>query len=83
MLDEVAFLLNDQVHNLGVHLDPVLLLDKQVAAVATAQSTFYQLWPFLEKKSLATDTHTLVTSSLDDCNLLCMGLSLEMTWKLK
>lgn len=33
-LDEVAFTLKKQVHNLGLLLDPGLLLNKQIIAVS-------------------------------------------------
>ncbi|KAF7252606.1 putative RNA-directed DNA polymerase from transposon BS [Varanus komodoensis] len=51
---------------------------------AVARSTFlqlrliHQLRPFLENDCLATVTHTLVTSRLDFCNVLYMGLPLKM-----
>lgn len=41
ILDEVALLLKDRVHRMGVLLDPVLVLDIQVVAVSS--SAFHQL----------------------------------------
>lgn len=42
----------------------------------------YQLWPFLKKPDLAIVTHAVVTSRLDYCNALCVGMLLETIWKL-
>ncbi|KAF7251190.1 Enteropeptidase [Varanus komodoensis] len=67
---------------LGVLLDPELSLEAQVTAVA--RNTFLQLWlihqlrPFLENDCLGTVTHVLVTSRLDFCNTLYVGLPLKM-----
>lgn len=64
---------------------PGIAADKQVMPVA--RSACYQLqlelqlWPFLEKKDLITITHVLVTSRLNSCNLLCVGLTFAMAWK--
>ncbi|KAF7239466.1 putative RNA-directed DNA polymerase from transposon BS [Varanus komodoensis] len=71
----------DKVHGLGVLLDPQLSLEAQVTAVA--RSTFFQLQlihqlcPYLENDCLATVTHALVTSRLDFCNALYVGLPLK------
>ncbi|XP_053142271.1 uncharacterized protein LOC128340742 [Hemicordylus capensis] len=87
VLDGVARPLKDQVHILGVLLDPAPSLEVQVASMA--QSAFYQLrlicqlQPYLERESLATVTHALVTSCLDYCNALYMGLPLKIVRKLQ
>ncbi|KAF7236010.1 Olfactory receptor 10V1 [Varanus komodoensis] len=66
---------------LGVLLDPELSLEAQVTAVA--RSVFlqlrliHQLRPYLEYDCLATVTHALVTSRLDFCNALYVGLPLK------
>ncbi|KAF7240887.1 putative RNA-directed DNA polymerase from transposon BS [Varanus komodoensis] len=82
VLNEVALPLRDKVRSLGVLLDPELSLEAQVTAVA--RSTFlqlrliHQLRPFLENDCLVTVTHALVTSQLDFCNTLYVGLPLKM-----
>ncbi|KAF7248327.1 putative uncharacterized transposon-derived protein F52C9.6 [Varanus komodoensis] len=81
VLNGVALPLRDRVHRLGVLLDPELSLEAQVTAVA--RSVFlqlrliHQLRPFLENDCLATVTHALVTSRLDFCNALYVGLPLK------
>lgn len=63
-------------------MDVVLLLDKQVVAVA--RSAYHQLrlvcqmHHFLIKKDLVTVIHTLFTSRLDYYNLLCKW---DCLWK--
>ncbi|KAF7249222.1 Follistatin-related protein 4, partial [Varanus komodoensis] len=72
----------DKVCSLGVLLDPELPLEAQVTVVA--RSAFLQLWlihqlcPYLENNCVATVTHILVTSRLDFCNVLYVGLPLKM-----
>ncbi|KAF7252847.1 Leucine-rich repeat-containing protein 72 [Varanus komodoensis] len=67
--------------SLGVLLDPELSLEAQVTAVA--RNAFLQLRlinqlrPYLEYDCLATVTHALVTSRLDFCNALYVGLPLK------
>ncbi|KAF7244471.1 Ubiquitin-conjugating enzyme E2 U [Varanus komodoensis] len=81
VLNGVAIPLRDRVRSLGVLLDPELSLEAQVTVVA--RSTFlqlrliHQLRPFLENDCLATVTHALVTSRLDFCNALYVGLPLK------
>ncbi|KAF7254152.1 Methylcrotonoyl-CoA carboxylase beta chain, mitochondrial [Varanus komodoensis] len=73
--------LRDKVRSLGVLLDPELSLEAQVTAVA--RNAFLQLRlinqlrPYLEYDCLATVTHALVTSRLDFCNALYVGLPLK------
>ncbi|KAF7240636.1 putative RNA-directed DNA polymerase from transposon BS, partial [Varanus komodoensis] len=80
-LNGVALPLRDKVRSLGVLLDPELSLEAQVTAVA--RSAFLQLrlinqlGPYLEYDCLATVTHALVTSCLDFCNALYVGLPLK------
>ncbi|KAF7243701.1 Pleckstrin-likey domain-containing family M member 3 [Varanus komodoensis] len=82
VLHRVALPLKDRVHSLGVLLDPELSVEFQVAVVA--RSMFVQLWlihqlhPYLDKHCLAMVIHALVTSWLDYCNALYMGLPLKM-----
>ncbi|KAF7237429.1 Motile sperm domain-containing protein 1 [Varanus komodoensis] len=79
--------LKDKVCSLGVLLDPELSLEAQVTAVA--RSAFFQLRlihqlrPYLENDCLATVTHALVTSRLDFCNALYVGLPLKTVWILQ
>ncbi|XP_053106346.1 uncharacterized protein LOC128325025 [Hemicordylus capensis] len=87
VLDGVALPLKEQVRSLGVLLDPALLLEAQVEAVARGAFAWLrlvrQLRPFLEKADLATVTHALVTSRLDYCNALYVGLPLKNIRKLQ
>ncbi|KAF7246976.1 CMP-sialic acid transporter [Varanus komodoensis] len=77
----VALPLRDKVHSLGVLLDPELSLEAQVTAVARSAflqlRLIHQLRPYLENDCLATVTHALVTSRLDFCNALYVGLPLK------
>ncbi|KAF7236475.1 putative RNA-directed DNA polymerase from transposon BS [Varanus komodoensis] len=81
VLNGVALPLKDRVRSLGVLLDPKLSLEAQVTAVARSAflqlRLIHQLRPYLENDCLATVTHALVTSQLDFCNALYMGLPLE------
>ncbi|KAF7247778.1 Disks large-associated protein 2 [Varanus komodoensis] len=80
-LDGDALPLKESVCSLGVLLNPELSLEAPVTVVA--RSTFFQLWliyqlrPYLEEVCLATVTHALVTSRLDFCNALYVGLPLK------
>ncbi|XP_053149256.1 uncharacterized protein LOC128343844 [Hemicordylus capensis] len=86
-LDGVTFPQKEQVRSLGVLLDPDLTIVSQVEAMA--RSAFYlfrlirQLRPFLENNDLKTVVHQLVTSRLDYCNALYMGLPLYVVQKLQ
>ncbi|KAF7251907.1 Polypeptide N-acetylgalactosaminyltransferase 16 [Varanus komodoensis] len=81
VLNGATLPLRDKVRSLGVLLDPELSLEAQVTAVA--RSAFLQLRlinqlrPYLEYDCLATVTHALVTSRLDFCNTLYVGLPLK------
>ncbi|KAF7241729.1 putative RNA-directed DNA polymerase from transposon BS [Varanus komodoensis] len=81
VLNGATLPLRDKVRSLGVLLDPELSLEAQVTVVA--RSAFLQRWlinqlrPYLEYDCLATVTHALVTSRLDFCNALYVGLPLK------
>ena len=83
-LNGVTLPLRDRVRSLGVLLDPSLTLEAQVDSVA--RGTFlhlrklYQLWPYLDEQSRMTVMHALVTSRIDYCNVLYVGLPLKMVW---
>ncbi|KAF7253392.1 ERI1 exoribonuclease 3 [Varanus komodoensis] len=81
VLNGATLPLRDKVCSLGVLLDPELSLEAQVTAVA--RNAFLQLRlinqlrPYLEYDCLATVIHALVTSRLDFCNALYVGLPLK------
>ncbi|KAF7250183.1 putative RNA-directed DNA polymerase from transposon BS [Varanus komodoensis] len=81
VLNGVSLPLRDKVSSLGVLLDPELSLEAQVTAVARSAflqlRLIHQLRPYLEYNCLATVRHTLVTSRLDFCNALYVGLPLK------
>ncbi|KAF7254804.1 RNA-directed DNA polymerase from mobile element jockey [Varanus komodoensis] len=81
VLNGVALPLRDKVRSLGVLLDPELSLEAQVTAAARSAflqlRLIHQLRPYLENVCLATVTHALVTSRLDFCNALYVGLPLK------
>lgn len=66
MQDGFVLPLKDQGRSLGIILDTVLLLDKQVAAVVRSASyqlrLVMELQPFLEQGDCASITHALVKS---------------------
>ncbi|KAF7238948.1 N-terminal EF-hand calcium-binding protein 3 [Varanus komodoensis] len=81
VLNGATLPLRDKVRSLGVLLDPELSLEAQVTAVARSAflqlRLIHQLHPYLEYDCLAKVTHALVTSRLDFCNALYMGLPLK------
>nr|XP_060621478.1 uncharacterized protein LOC132768982 [Anolis sagrei ordinatus]XP_060621479.1 uncharacterized protein LOC132768982 [Anolis sagrei ordinatus]XP_060621480.1 uncharacterized protein LOC132768982 [Anolis sagrei ordinatus] len=85
VLDGVTLPLKSQVRSLGVLLDSSLTLEAQASAVsgrAFAQLRLvHQLRPYLVKADLAGVVHALVTSRLDYCNVLYIGLPLKMARK--
>uniref|UniRef100_A0A803TEJ9 Reverse transcriptase domain-containing protein n=1 Tax=Anolis carolinensis TaxID=28377 RepID=A0A803TEJ9_ANOCA len=87
VLDRVALPLKAQVCSLGVLLDSGLTLETQVSAVAgrafAQLKLVRQLRPYLEKSDLTMVVHALVTSRLDYCNALYVGLPLKTAWKLQ
>ncbi|KAF7243910.1 Nudix hydrolase 20, chloroplastic [Varanus komodoensis] len=84
VLNGVALPLRDKVRSLGVLLDPELSLEAQATVVARSAflqlRLIHQLRPYLEYDCLATVTHALVTSRLDFCNALYLGLPLKMLY---
>ncbi|XP_061474960.1 small ribosomal subunit protein uS7 isoform X1 [Rhineura floridana] len=84
VLDGVTLPLKEQVRSLGVLFDPSLSLEAQVA-----RNAFYhlqlvaQLRPYLDSDDLASVVHALVTSRLDYCNALYVGLPLKTVRKLQ
>ena len=71
-----------EVRSLGVHLDPALTMETQVASVA--RSAYFHLWrPYLDGGALTTLVHALIILRLDHCNPLYMGLPLRLTQKLQ
>uniref|UniRef100_A0A803T7X0 Reverse transcriptase domain-containing protein n=1 Tax=Anolis carolinensis TaxID=28377 RepID=A0A803T7X0_ANOCA len=87
VLDGVALPLKALVRSLGVLLDSSLTLEAQVSAVAgrafAQLKLVRQLRPYLVKSDLATVVHALVTSRLDYCNSLYVGLPLKTARKLQ
>ncbi|KAF7235274.1 hypothetical protein EYD10_17889 [Varanus komodoensis] len=87
VLNGVAFPLKDMVRSLGVLLDLEMTLEAQVLAVVRSAfhqlRLIHQLCPYLEDDCLATVMHVLVTSRLDFCNVLYMGLPLKTVWILQ
>uniref|UniRef100_A0A803TBL4 Reverse transcriptase domain-containing protein n=1 Tax=Anolis carolinensis TaxID=28377 RepID=A0A803TBL4_ANOCA len=87
VLDGVALPLKAQVRSLGVLLDSSLSLDAQVSAVAgrafAQLKLVHQLRLYLEKSGLTTVVHALVTSRMDYCNALYVGLPLKTVRKLQ
>uniref|UniRef100_A0A803TAK2 Reverse transcriptase domain-containing protein n=1 Tax=Anolis carolinensis TaxID=28377 RepID=A0A803TAK2_ANOCA len=87
VLDGVALPLKTQVHSLGVLLDSSLSLEPQVSAVARGAFApprlVCQLCPYLGRSDLAMVVHALVTSRLDYCNALYVGLPLKTARKLQ
>ncbi|KAF7253150.1 hypothetical protein EYD10_01179 [Varanus komodoensis] len=87
VLNGVALPLRNKVCGLGVLLDPELSLEAQVTAVARSAflqlRLIHQLHPYLENDCLAIVTHALVTSRLDFCNALYVGLPLKTVWILQ
>uniref|UniRef100_A0A803SXZ5 Reverse transcriptase domain-containing protein n=1 Tax=Anolis carolinensis TaxID=28377 RepID=A0A803SXZ5_ANOCA len=87
VLDGVTLPLKAQVCSLEVILDSLLNLEPQVLAVARGAfaqlKLVRQLCSYLGKPDLATVVHALVTSRLDYCNALYVGLPLKTVQKLQ
>uniref|UniRef100_A0A8C6XI90 Reverse transcriptase domain-containing protein n=1 Tax=Naja naja TaxID=35670 RepID=A0A8C6XI90_NAJNA len=77
----------DGARNLGVLLDVRLQLEEQVGTIARGAFAqlrlVHQLRPFLDRDALRTVTHALVTSRLDYCNALYLGLPLHTIRRLQ
>ena len=77
----------DYLKSLGVTLDASHSMETQISKVA--HQAFYhlcqvkQLAPYLFQDDLATVIHATVTSRLDYCNSLYVGLPSALTWKLR
>ena len=75
----LAHHLKRAVRNVGFFMDQDLKLDRQIGA--TVKASFFHLRqlakvkPFLSPKHLETIIHALVTSRLDFCNALYLGVS--------
>ena len=74
-------------HILGVHLDPVLTMETQVAPVIRT-SYFHLRWiaqlcSYLYVGALTTLVHALIVLRLDYCNALCVGLHLRLMQKVQ
>lgn len=71
--------IKNTVRNLGVIIDSSLSFDNQIKSVV--KSSFYQfrlisrLKPFLNTKDLQVIVHAFITSRLDYCNSLYVGIS--------
>ncbi len=70
--------LHSHVRNLGVTFDSALTFDKQINAVV--RSCFYQLKNIAKMKSFLTlrDIHAFISSRLDYCNGLYLGVPLSL-----
>ena len=68
-------------------LDPSLTLEAQVDSVARGAflqlRKLYQLRPYLDEQSLMRVTHALLTSHIDYCNALYVGLPLKTVRRLQ
>ena len=84
VLDGVALLLKDQVHSLGVLLDPSLSLEAQVAMECLLPALSGS--PAMASTGLGQLVHSgmgISISRLDYCNALHVGLPLKLLRKLK
>ncbi|XP_061442164.1 cytochrome c oxidase subunit NDUFA4 isoform X1 [Rhineura floridana] len=85
--NRVSLPLKDQVRSLGVVLDSRLSMEAQISAVSRA--AWYQLHlirrlqPYLPVHQLPLVVHALVTSRLDYCNALYVGIPLKTVRKLQ
>ena len=83
----VSLAVKSGVCSLGIHLDPTLTMETQVASVV--HTAFFHLWwiawlrTYLDMGALTTLVHVLVISRLDHCNALYMGLPWRLMQKLQ
>ena len=75
------------VHSLGVHFDPTLTMESQVASVVRTAHLYLwriaQLPSYLDVGALTTLVHALVVSRINYCNALYVGLPLGLMQKLQ
>uniref|UniRef100_H3AXX0 Uncharacterized protein n=1 Tax=Latimeria chalumnae TaxID=7897 RepID=H3AXX0_LATCH len=73
--------------SLGVFLDSSLTLERQISSVVSAGffhlRNIKKLHPFLPHDSLATLMHAFVSSRIDYCNALYIGLPLKLIHRLQ
>lgn len=78
-LGPLASYIGSQARDLGVIIDGALKLDKQVSPVIRA--SFFQLWllchvkPYLRRADLERVVHAFISSPLDYCNSLYVGIN--------
>uniref|UniRef100_A0A3B4GYQ8 Reverse transcriptase domain-containing protein n=1 Tax=Pundamilia nyererei TaxID=303518 RepID=A0A3B4GYQ8_9CICH len=83
----VANYLTDTARNLGVFMDSSLKLDKQVSTVV--KTSFHQLCliskakPYIPHKDMEKLIHAFITSRLDYCNSLYLGLQSSLLQRLQ
>lgn len=87
ILERVALIPKLSVRSLGLLLDADLLLDGEVAAVASGSyhqlRQVHQLHPFFDKRDLMMVTHALVPSRLDYCHVDYVGMPLNVPQKMQ
>ena len=82
ILGEVTLTAKTEVWSLGIHLDPALPMETQVASVVC--SAYFHLWrnaqlrPYLDVEALTTLAHVLVILRLDYCSAFYVGLALRL-----
>uniref|UniRef100_A0A803TEQ2 Transmembrane serine protease 4 n=1 Tax=Anolis carolinensis TaxID=28377 RepID=A0A803TEQ2_ANOCA len=79
LLLPIPFPLKTHIRSLVVLLDSTLTLEVQVSVLKFVR----QLQPYLKKPDSATVVHALVTSRLDYCSTLYVGLPLKVARKLQ
>ena len=83
----MTFTMKSRVSGLGVHLNPALTMETQVASMV--RTNYFNLWriaqlhPYLDVGALTTLVHALVVSRLTYCNTVYVGLPLRLRWKLQ
>lgn len=87
ILAPLEMTVKDNVRNLGVIIDSSLSFDKQINSVV--RSSFYhlkiiaKLKPFLSFNDLETVVHAFISSRLDYCNSLYVGISHQQLSRLQ
>ena len=83
----VTLTTKNEVHSLGVQLDPALTVETQVSSVV--RPTYFHLWwiaelpPYLDVGALTILVHAFVVFRLNYCNALYVGLPLRLMQKLQ